>query len=325
MKCVVLGAGAWGTTIAHILAHKQDHTVVLWTHELEVVFSCKQQQENTKYLPGFSLHTSLIVTSDLQKALQDADYIFLALPVQYCDAVLQKVAPFITHQQSWIVLSKGVDCVSMQLPSDMIKKHCISNKIALVMGPSFAVDLIQQKLTACVVATHDKMLFKKIHDLLATDYFHLFFTDDVAGVAWSAALKNILALCMGVVQGLGYTENTRAYVLTLGIQELAKIVTVLGGKSETLIGLAGIGDIMLTAYSEKSKNFQAGIFLARGLSVQEYYKKNVTIPESFNTVLIVEKLQKKYNLHLPLCTFLSGLVQGTLPAQDLMQNIMCYN
>lgn len=318
MKCAVLGAGAWGTTIAHTLAYETNNQVMLWTHESDVIQSCRERKENIKYLPGYIISSQLTVTNDLFQTLHKADLIFLAVPVQYSQEIIKKASLHVSEQQPWVVLSKGIIYQTMQFPYDCIKNICNTNQIALCMGPSFAVDLMQHQITACMIATDALSLYDKLKSVFTRDYLQLFHTYDIQGVSWCAALKNIIALGMGVLTGLSYTDNTKCYFLTRILHELSLVVTCAGGLQETMLGLAGVGDIVLTAYSAKSKNFKAGLAIAQGMKVQEYCATYVHVPESFNTVLLIKDIEKKYNLHLPLLQFFSDLVQGKVQAQDLI-------
>src|SRR5579872_526205 len=298
-KVTVLGAGAWGTSFATLLAHN-GLQVNLWSFEQTVAHDIQKHRINTTYLPNVKLLSNIHVTTDMQEALQDSTWVFEAIPVAFLRKTLQQAKPFTNAQQSWVVLSKGIERDTFSLPSQIIQDVFGFKAAGVVAGPNFAKELAEKAYTATTVASYDPKKAQELSDLLANEFFKTYISNDMIGVQVGGAIKNVLALAIALGKGSHLHENTIAFILTQGLQEIAQIAEFFGGKKETVYGLSGLGDMFLTCTSPLSKNFQAGSLLAKGSKLADI-ERIMTLPEGINTTQSLFHLIEKNNLDLPLC------------------------
>jgi glycerol-3-phosphate dehydrogenase (NAD(P)+) len=307
MKITILGSGSWGTAIATVLAHN-NHEVTLWTHEQDVVQTINEQHVNTHYLPDVPLYHSICATTDKNQAFDNAEWIFEAIPVKYMRQVLKQCISYYKPEQRWVVLSKGIEQKTLLLPSqilDDVFESCVQTVV--LAGPSFAKDVVAQQLTAVSIAANNPDLMVDLKELMTTDYFKLFPTDDLMGVQLCAALKNIITFGIGMLDGLICTDNTKAFFFVQSLKEMRQLVIACEGQGTTVDEFAGVGDLVLTAFGLHSRNLAAGKAFVDGVSDQE---KNRSVPESLNTLVSVNQLLEKKNLHSPLLQSLYLVVSG---------------
>ncbi len=321
----VIGEGAWGTAIATLLA-ENNHTVFLWCHDPKVKESIEKTRYNERYLPGIFLKESIIPIVDLNGAIGQSSWIFEAIPVKFLRSVLVRIDASMVDKKAWVVLSKGIENETLLFPTqiidDVFKNH--SSK-AVLFGPSFAKELAEQQITAVTVATEQKELGVLLQQLLNNSYFKTYVSDDVVGVQACGALKNIVALLVGMLDGAGYSFNTKAFVMTLGLQEMAKFVEACGGKQETVYDLSGIGDLILTACGGLSRNVMVGQRLGKGEKLAAILQQTGAIPESINTLTAVYQLANQKELVLPLITGVYEMVFKRLSLEQFMQQLMRSN
>src|SRR3989338_1312636 len=244
-KVAVIGGGAWGTAVATVLTHN-GHEVALWCLEKEVSLGINQTRENNRYLPGIKLSELLWATSNLQEALADTQWVFEAIPVVHMRNILEQARAFVSSEQRWVVLSKGIEQKTLLLPSRIVQDVLGKNtKVAVLAGPSFAQELVAQQLTAVALVAYDRdnFILKELQELVRTSYFVPEIHSDIPGVELCAALKNVLALGVGMFEGMKSGDNTKAFFLIKSLQELVVLLESFGGKKETVYGLAGIGDL----------------------------------------------------------------------------------
>lgn len=308
-KVAVLGSGAWGTAIASVLAHN-GHTVHLWAYEEEVVTSIKKEAVNSLFLPDITLSKTIIPTTKMTEALEGAEWVFEAIPVKYMRQVLQTVKPYYSAKQRWVVLSKGIEQNTLLLPTQVVE-DVFGQKVisAALVGPSFAHDVAAKQLTGIVIASDNALLKDDILEVVQNKYMVLFPSTDIVGVQLCAALKNVITVGVGILEGAGYSDTTKTFFLVQALQEMKSFVVGCGGNSDTVDGLAGIGDVMLTALGKYSKNLAAGRKLGSGQAAKVFGGHNV-MPEGFNTLESVGQLIEKNNLHLPLFKALRSIVKG---------------
>lgn len=281
MKVAIIGSGAWGTAIATVLAHNH-HDVVMWTHEEDVVQAINEQHENTHYLPGVALHHGIKATTNKEEALKDVVWVFEAIPVKFMRTVINEFVQYYTPEQKWVVLSKGIEKDTCLLPAHIMQELLgVDAHIAVLAGPSFAIEVTAQQLTSVSVASKDLLLCKELEELLETDYFRLNATDDVRGVQICAALKNVVALGMGILEGLMCEDNTKALFFAKMYQTIRSFVMQAGGLAITTEEPAGLGDLVLTAFGSHSRNLAAG----KAFVIGEDAPHARAVPESFNTVV----------------------------------------
>lgn len=297
-KICVLGEGAWGTAIANLLVDN-GYDVNLWCHEEEVFNSIKNSHSN-KYMPGLEISSKIIPFTSMQKALFEVDYVFEAIPVKFLRSVILQSKSFFNEKQIWIVLSKGIECETLMLPSQILDDvFQTSVKKAVVSGPSFAKDLINKDFTAVDLATSDENIKRDIKTILSNDYFRVFSCADIKGIQLCAALKNVVSLIIGIAEGSGYTDNAKAYLASVGLNEISLIAMKFDGNKEVAYGLAGVGDLILSAFGKSGRNFLIGKEIGRGNKLDLILKENKNLPEGINTIKSVYQMINKYNLDLP--------------------------
>lgn len=294
----MLGAGAWGTAVAHLLA-TNGHHVTMWCHEPELAQEINVQHTNSLYLPDIELPHTIRATASMQEAFDGAHIIFEAVPVKYLRETLEHAQPFFNHDQLWVVLSKGIEQATFLAPSQIIDEAmgCLVRKV-VVCGPSFARDLVEAVPTGVVVASDNETYANEVAKCLTNDYFACALSQDMLGVQVCAALKNVYALAIGIAFGAQARDNTVALLLTRSLEEMAVVVQALGGKQETVYGLAGIGDLVLTCYGSLSKNFTLGKFLGQGTLLRDVSSEGL-FPEGINTIQSLVQLAKEKSLTLP--------------------------
>lgn len=297
----VLGAGVFGTSIATLLA-ENDYEVNLWCYEQDVVEQILKNNENESFLPGIKLSSKISATSSLQEAFRKSLWIFEAVPVLFLRNILNKSKVFVTKNHKFVILSKGIEKDTLLLPSGIIDDVFGYNaKKAVVAGPNFATEIAEKHFTAAVVASDDKNIVKELQDMLLNSYFRTYLSDDLIGVQVGGAIKNVLCLLIGIAKGNLCAENTIAFLLTKGLEEISKIAVCLGGKKETVFGLSGFGDLILSSLGSRGRNLKAGEIIGQTSSLKEVENKLGVLPEGINTVQSINALIKKCNLDLPIC------------------------
>ncbi|KKQ12075.1 MAG: Glycerol-3-phosphate dehydrogenase [NAD(P)+] [candidate division TM6 bacterium GW2011_GWF2_36_6] len=297
----VLGAGAWGTAISNLLA-ENGYDVILWCHESNVVKDIELTRINKDFLPGVSLHSKIRPTCDIQVAMQSSEFIFEAIPVKHIRSVFNLAKAYATKNHKFIVTSKGIEqntvMLASQIVSDIFGAH---TQVVALGGPNFAKDIAARTVTATVVASNDVEVATQVAQMLGNGYFKAYISSDIIGVQVGGAIKNIFALTIGMAHGLGYGENTIAFLMTRCLFELGILSKYFGGRQDTIYGLSGFGDLFLTCSSSVSKNFKFGKLLGQGMSLNELSNKYASIPEGINTVQAIKKLIDTNNLNLPVC------------------------
>jgi len=301
-KITVLGAGAWGTAFAALLADN-GHEVTLWSFEEDVARNILTTSINVRYLPDVKLSSLIHPTSDLKKAVKDADWIFEAVPVKFLRNTASQLKNYAPQQVTWVILSKGIEHGTLQLPSQILD-DVFGRDIekAVVGGPNFAKELARNAYTATTVASTNTRILCELIKMLENDYFIPYVSHDVMGVQLGGAVKNVIALAVGIARGSGQAENTIAYLITEGLDEIARIITHLGGTKETAYRHSGLGDLVLTCLGTLSKNVQVGQLLGQGKTLEQVSSERTTImPEGINTVQSIFQLAQRENLNLPIC------------------------
>ena len=303
MTNLVLGAGAWGTTIANLIASNTKSEVILWSFEKNVAEEINKYSENKTFLPGIRINKKIIATNRIPSI--KLDFIFLVNPSQNIDSVIKKIykSKNFTKMNSnpkFIICSKGIDYKKKKLLSCIVKEYFPKSFTAILSGPTFAIELAKRLPTAATLACEDMKTGKILAKLLSTEYFRIYFSKDIVGVQLSGTLKNILAIAAGVTEGLNLGKNARAAIISRGIKEIIKIVVFLGGKEKTIMGLAGLGDIFLTCNSRTSRNFNFGYQLGKGNIdvVHRHEEKKVT--EGYKNIRVIYDLKKKSKLETPI-------------------------
>ncbi len=318
----VLGEGSWGTAVATLLAHN-GYTVRLWCYDASIAEAIRATRTNPRYMPGITLDHNIQPTADLHEAICDACWVFEAIPVQFLRELLQKTIICFSPEQTWVILSKGIEQKTLMLPSQIIDDvfSYVSHK-AVVAGPSFAYDLARQQPTAVTLAATDCPVGLELQAALANRYFRPYISLDFVGVQVGGALKNLFALGAGILEGAGFGDNAKAFILTLGLREMELLTETLGGKKETLYGLSGIGDLVMTAMGGHSRNVAVGRRLGKGEKLVDILQKSGYTPEGINTVQAVYQLLEKKNIQAPICAGIYQIIFEAKPVSQFLHELM---
>ncbi|MEX2156100.1 MAG: NAD(P)H-dependent glycerol-3-phosphate dehydrogenase [Gemmatimonadales bacterium] len=323
MKIAVVGGGAWGTALADLLARKGD-VVTLWAREAEVVDSVNRRHVNTMFLPGASLAPALRAEGDLAAAVRGAEVIVSAAPSHAVRPVMTQVARSITNAPLIVSASKGLDPDKLERPSAvLIEVLPPGTPIAVLSGPSFALEVYQRQPTAVVAAAADHAVAQRAQRVFSTGYFRVYSHTDVVGVELGGALKNVIALAAGILEGLGLGFNTRAALITRGLAEITRLGVALGAQPMTFAGLAGMGDLILTATGALSRNRGLGVALGQGQSLEQALAGKPAVVEGVNTARTAVALGERHDVELPIAREVANvLFRNKSPRQaitDLME------
>ena len=316
---LVLGAGAWGTAIANLLAENCNKKIFLWAYEKKVSDSINKRHINAIFLPKIKLNKKIVAINDFHGI--SPTYIFVVVPSQFVYDITKSYIDSISKDSkdkiSIIICSKGFDLKRKLLLSDVLKPLFSLKKIAILSGPSFANLVAQRKPTALTLASKDLNLSKKVRALLINKKFRVYINNDIIGVQINGAIKNILAIAAGITEGLGYGENARAAIICRGISEIEKVSLAFGGKKQTTLSLSGIGDIFLTCSSVSSRNYTFGLLIGRGKNKNDILKKNSTVTEGLENAKSLYLAKKKYKLDTPILDSIYKILVKDYPVKKV--------
>ncbi len=313
----VLGAGSWGTAAATLLC-RNNHNVTLWSRETEKIAVVAKDLENKEYLPGVKLDSSMNFTDDIS-CVKDKDMVVMVTPSSSIRSMAKKISGLISHDTIIVVLAKGLEQGTHMTMTEIIAEECVGAKIAAMSGPSHAEEASRGIPTLNVVASEDDQTAAFVQDVFMSDVFRLYTSRDVIGVELGGALKNVIALCAGITEGIGFGDNTKAALMTRGIREIALLGTAMGANSETFWGLSGIGDLIVTCTSIHSRNRRAGILIGKGMSADEAQKEVHMVVEGINTAKAAYELSVKCGVEMPITeAAYDVLYKGKNPREAVM-------
>ncbi len=302
-KAAVIGAGAWGTTLARLLTDK-GRTVCLWAHEPEVVEAVRGKQENTLFLPGVKLPESLIPTGSLAEAVQDAELLVFAVPSQFARSVLRQLGPLLTDRKVPLIsATKGIEEDSLKLMTEVMQETLpasMGSQLAVLSGPSFAAEVSKGHPTAVTLAGEGLGQVQHLQKVLMTTFLRVYSTSDLIGVQLGGSLKNVMALAAGVVDGLELGHNTRAALITRGLAEMLRLGTAMGADPRTFYGLSGVGDLVLTCTGALSRNHTVGVRLGRGDKLEEILAGMHAVAEGVRTSRAALGLAQRFRVDMPI-------------------------
>jgi glycerol-3-phosphate dehydrogenase (NAD(P)+) len=298
----VIGAGAWGTALARHVAEK-GLSVTLWAHEKEVVDAIQSRHENLPYLPTVRLPASLRVTNDLTEATRNADCLVFAVPSHAARSVLQQIAGSLDGNVPVVSATKGIEEDSLKLITQIMEELLppgMAARMLVLSGPSFATEVSRAQPTALCLAGKDAELVKQIQTLLMTPVFRIYADDDPIGVQLGGALKNVMALAAGVVDGLGLGANARAALITRGLSEMIRLGMAMGADPRTFYGLSGVGDLVLTCTGALSRNHSVGVRLGKGERIEAILESMHAVAEGVRTAKAALGLARRHHVEMPI-------------------------
>ena len=303
----VLGAGAWGTTLADLLARK-GFEVRLWAYEDSVVESIARDHENTPFLPGCRLAPALTASSDLGAVVAGAEFVVSVAPSHVVRQVLTRAAGAVSPHVIVVSATKGIETDTLGLMSEVASQTLPPHRFVALSGPSFALEVFQGQPTAVVAASADRSAAEAVQQLFSTGAFRVYSNRDVVGTELAGALKNVIAIAAGILEGLGLGHNPRAALITRGLAEMARLGAALGADPATFAGLAGMGDLILTTCGSLSRNRQLGIALAQGATFETYRREHRTVAEGANTAQAAVRLADRHGVELPITTQVANIL-----------------
>src|SRR3984957_13123840 len=318
-RIAILGGGAWGTALA-IATIAAGRTTHLWAREEDVVTSITRDHENKRFLPGIALPKELSATGDLSHAVQ-ADALLITAPAQVLGDFARMLAPLIAPGMPVVICAKGIEKNTGRLLHEIVAEALPTASCAILSGPSFAREVALGLPTAVTIAA-DEGIAARLQVSLSAPAFRPYASDDVIGVALGGAAKNVYAIACGVVEGLGLGENARAALLARSFAELARLGEALGAKRETLMGLSGLGDLVLTATSPSSRNFSFGMELGRGRTIAELDAPGRPLAEGVATASALVERARQAGGEMPIAEAMADLIAGALPLGEAMMRLM---
>lgn len=294
----VIGAGSWGTTLAHLLSDK-GYEVTLWAHEKPLAEEMRDSRVNSIYLPDVRLPDDLKVTGSIEDAVKKARYVVSAVPAQYTRAVFTEAIPHMIGEAILISVSKGIEKGTLLTVSSILKE-LTAHRVAVLSGPSFAKEVIRKLPAAVTIAAEDSNTGVSLQEIFNTNSFRVYTHDDILGVELGGALKNVMAVAAGISDSLGFGNNARASLITRGLSEMTRLGVAMGAKAKTFSGLSGIGDLVLTCTSPLSRNYTVGIKLGQGLKLRDILSQTKSVAEGVATAASAFELSKKYTIEMPI-------------------------
>ena len=318
----ILGAGSWGTALAVHLG-RIGHEVRLWARDPALVADMSSRRANAIYLPDVQVPDTVTVTHALDEALRDAELVVSAIPSHGCRSVLRNATPFLTPHAVIVSATKGIEAGTMLRMSEVIAQEVRGgHRIVVLSGPSFAIEVARQLPTAILAASSDSDAIELVQEEFRGPALRLYGSDDVVGVEIGGAMKNIIAIAAGVVEGLGLGHNALAALITRGLAELTRLACAAGGRRETLAGLSGLGDLVLTCTGTLSRNRHVGVELARGRTLPEILAGMKMVAEGVITTGAALELGARHGVELPIATQMDEVLSGRSDVRTAITALM---
>lgn len=322
MNITILGAGAWGTALGIHFA-KHNHSVAMWTHNAAHAQAIQQSRENERYLPNFRLPDNLNVYADMPEALRDSELVLVVTPVVGLRSSVELLKQHGGGHLPILTACKGFELDTGLLTYQVVQEVLPENpRIGVLSGPSFAQELAQQLPCAVCLASENEAWLHGLVQALNTNVMRLYANSDVIGVSVGGAVKNIMAIATGLSDGLNYGLNARAALVTRGLAEITRLAVAMGAHTKTMMGLAGMGDLILTCTGALSRNRKVGLGLAEGKTLHQVLKEIGHVAEGVPTIEEVHNAAAKYQIDMPITDMLYQLVRNELAASDVMERLM---
>lgn len=321
MRCAVVGAGAWGTALADLLA-RNDHDVSMWAFERDVVDSINDSHHNSRFLPGHMLDSRIRAETEITAAVENAELVTLAAPSHVLRAVARSARPAVRRGVPVIVATKGIETETLALMTDVAGEEIPDATVVALSGPSFATEVASRQPTAVVVASRDAQAAQLAQLTFSSNDFRAYTHDDVTGVEIGGSLKNVIALATGIADGLGLGFNARAALITRGLAEMTRLGTKLGAKAATLSGLAGLGDLVLTCTGSLSRNRTVGVEIGKGIPLSKVLEGRETVAEGVVTTRSARALAAREEVEMPIVSAVHKVLFEGHSARDAIEALM---
>jgi glycerol-3-phosphate dehydrogenase (NAD(P)+) len=321
MRTAVIGAGAWGTALADLLA-RNGHRVSLWAYESDVATSINERHENVRFLPGVALQRDVHATTDLREALDGAHLVNLVTPSHLLRGIVRRGAPHVAGGAIVCVASKGIETETLALMSDVVAEEVPGHAVVALSGPSFAAEVAARQPTAVVAASDDDAASATVQEALSNRHFRVYTQHDIIGVELGGSLKNVMAVAAGIVEGVGLGFNSRAALITRGLAEMTRLGNALGATPATFAGLAGMGDLVLTCTGSLSRNRAVGVTVGQGASLSEALAGKETVAEGVATTRSAHALAAREGVEMPIVATVHRILFDGHPARLAVNELM---
>ncbi|PIU40123.1 MAG: glycerol-3-phosphate dehydrogenase [Candidatus Omnitrophica bacterium CG07_land_8_20_14_0_80_50_8] len=298
-KICILGDGGWGTALSILLAGK-GYRITLWGAFPSYVREVQKKRENRKFLPGFKIPENVKLVSNIHEACAGSEWIVLAIPSQFMRSVLYSIKKDELSHKYFVTVAKGIETKTLKVMSQVIREELGRVNLAVVSGPTIAREVALKMPVAASVASANSEFTSKARQLFTTEYFGLFESDDMLGVELGGSLKNVIAICAGILEGMGYGSNTRAFLFARGVAEISRLGRAMGAKRETFMGLSGLGDLATTCLSPHSRNRWLGEEIGKAKALGKILKETEMVVEGVETAKAAYRLSKKYKVSMPI-------------------------
>ncbi len=320
-KITVLGGGSFGTALANMIG-LNNTPVYLWMRDAERASQIQQSRINSRYLPGFTISESVEVVSDLELAIANSELVFVSVPSVAFRQVVEQVVAFLPDNTSVVSTTKGIDKSGFTLMSQILEQVMPNHNIGVLSGPNFAKEMIEKQLTGSVIASESTPLIEQVQHVLCSSTFRIYSNDDRYGVELAGALKNIYAIIVGMAEARSCGHNTLAMLMTRALAEMGRFSHQLGANPMTFLGLAGVGDLILTCGSNLSRNYRLGYALGCGKSYEQAVKEIGQVVEGINTLRLVKEKADEMQIYMPLVSALYALMFDQQPVDSIIKQLM---
>ena len=321
MRCAVVGAGAWGTALADLLA-RNGHDVRLWAYEPDVVQSINDKHENVRFLRGHALTPTVEAVGEIARAVEDAELVTIATPSHVTRPIVKSAAQALARSALLVVATKGIERGTFCLMTEIVEQEVSGATVVALSGPSFASEVVSRQPTAVVVASAADTAAERAQQAFSSPYFRAYTHSDVIGVELGGALKNVMAVATGIAEGLGLGFNARAALVTRGLAEMTRLGVALGAQQNTFAGLAGLGDLVLTCTGSLSRNRAVGVEVGKGRTLDEVLRDKETVAEGVVTAQSARELAVREGVEMPIVDAVNRVLFEGQSARNAIGSLM---
>ena len=320
-KICVLGAGSWGTALSIVLSNN-GHEVIVWSIDPEEVLMLKDYREQRDKLPGVMVPSTIEFTTDMELALKGAEMVVCAVPSPFVRSTMKSASTYVEDNAIVVDVAKGIEDNTYKTMTEIIEEECPQARVAILSGPSHAEEVGRKIPTTVVAGAKSKEVAEIVQDTFMNEVFRVYTSPDVIGIEIGGSLKNVIALAAGTVDGLGFGDNTKAALMTRGITEISRLVIAMGGHVETVAGLSGIGDLIVTCTSKHSRNRNAGFLIGQGKTYQEAMDEVKMVVEGVYSAKAALALGKKYGVSMPIVEAVNAVLFDGADAKEATKQLL---
>ena len=321
MNIAIIGSGVFGIANAISLSHNKNNKIIMWTESDESLNRIEASRDKYEALGGIKIPKSISFTTSYEKALKDAQIVMIMTSAKYIDSVAKDMKPYINSNMIFIIGSKGIEQGSCRFVHEVFKDNIRTKNLGVISGPSFAIDIANMEPTALACATKNNKVFTTLSKAYDNTNIKLRRSKDLIGTELSGSIKNVVAIASGILEGLGYKESTRAFLITESLHDIKELIYALGGSKKSILSYAGVGDLLLTATSTKSRNYSYGILLAKSKKEADKYLEETTV-EGYYTLKSIYSLLKKKKVKMPLIDLIYKVVMNGDDPNKLIDFLM---